>query len=42
MNEMGDKVTRISTAVNKADSISGEIKKNIRVLVSEVEKFKVE
>jgi methyl-accepting chemotaxis protein len=42
MNEMGNKVTQISTAVDKADTISEEIKKNIEVLVSEVEKFKVE
>jgi methyl-accepting chemotaxis protein len=41
MNEMGDKVTQISTAVDKADTISDEIKKNIKVLVSEVGKFKV-
>jgi methyl-accepting chemotaxis protein len=41
MNEMGDKVTQISTAVDKADTISVEIKRNIKVLVSEVEKFKV-
>ncbi|MDR2951735.1 MAG: methyl-accepting chemotaxis protein [Treponema sp.] len=41
MNEMGDKVTQISTAVDKADTISDEIKKNIKVLVSEVKKFKV-
>jgi methyl-accepting chemotaxis protein len=42
MNEMAAGANQINTAVNEVNTISGENKQNIDVLVQEVSKFKVE
>jgi methyl-accepting chemotaxis protein len=42
MNEMATGADQINVAVNRVNSISGENKENIEVLVQEVAKFKIE
>jgi methyl-accepting chemotaxis protein len=42
MNEMSIGADEINVAVSRVNTISGENKKNIDVLVKEVSKFKVE
>jgi methyl-accepting chemotaxis protein len=42
MNEMAAGADQINTAVNRVNTISGENKENIDILVREVSKFKVE
>ncbi|MDR1047713.1 MAG: methyl-accepting chemotaxis protein, partial [Treponema sp.] len=42
MNEMATGADQINVAVNRVNTISGENKENIDILVREVSKFKVE
>jgi methyl-accepting chemotaxis protein len=42
MNEMASGADEINVAINRVNTISGENKNNIDVLVREVSKFKVE
>jgi methyl-accepting chemotaxis protein len=42
MNEMSTGADQINVAVNRVNTISGENKENIDILVREVSKFKVE
>jgi methyl-accepting chemotaxis protein len=42
MNEMATGADQINVAVTRVNSISGENRENINILVKEVEKFKVE
>jgi methyl-accepting chemotaxis protein len=42
MNEMAGGADQINVAVNRVNSISGENKESINILVGEVSRFKVE
>jgi methyl-accepting chemotaxis protein len=42
MNEMASGADQINVAVNRVNTISGENKNNIDILVKEVSRFKVE
>jgi methyl-accepting chemotaxis protein len=42
MNEMATGAEQINVAVNRVNTLSGENKDNINILVNEVSKFKIE